>query len=112
MAFEIHVDKAPLRVADSGTVYIGQTRVTLQTVIAAFHLGDSPEQIIMSFDVLSLADVYAVIAYYLCHREEVDAYIHQQEVESEKFRKKMETEHPEMFALQRKFAKLKRQQKK
>ncbi|MDQ7025619.1 MAG: DUF433 domain-containing protein [Anaerolineae bacterium] len=111
MAFEIHVDKAPLRVADTGTVCIGQTRVTLQTVIAAFHRGESPEQIILNFDVLSLADVYAVITYYLNHREEVDAYIQQQEVESEQIRQEMESEYPEMFVLQRKFAKLKQQQK-
>ena len=112
MVLEIHVDKAPLRTGDSGVVYVGQTRVTLQTVVMAFQLGSTPEQIIVDYDALSLADVYTVIAYYLHHREEVDMYIQQQDEAGDKLRQKMQAEHPEMFELQRKLAELKRQQQK
>jgi uncharacterized protein (DUF433 family) len=112
MVLEIHVDKAPLRTTASGVVYVGQTRVTLQTVVMAFQLGSTPEQIIVDYDALSLADVYAVIAYYLHHREEVDTYIQQQDEAGEKLRQQMQAEHPEMFELQRKLSERKRQQQK
>ena len=99
MVLEIHIDATPLRTNDGGTVYIGQSRVTLTTVIAAFHRGDSPEQIVDSFDVLSLADVYAVIAYYLKHRDEVDAYIKEQDNAATQLRQDLEIRQPDMFSL-------------
>ena len=49
----------------------------LDSVIYAWQSGESPEQIVDDFDVLSLADVYAVISYYLQHRADVDAYLRQ-----------------------------------
>jgi uncharacterized protein (DUF433 family) len=99
MVLEIHVDKAPLRTGDSGVVYIGKTRVTLQTVIMAFQLGSTPEQIIVDYDALSLAEVYAVIAYYLRHREEVDKYIQQQEILSEQVRQEILAKNPDLIGL-------------
>jgi uncharacterized protein (DUF433 family) len=111
MVFEVHVDKTPLRVSDSGTVYIGQTRVTLETLIAAFHRGETPEQIIQSFDVLSLVEVYAVITYYLRHQDEVDAYIRQHEVEAEHIRQTIIAKNPDLVGLrERLLARLKHKQ--
>jgi len=63
----------PLRVDGTGTIRIGKTRVILDLVIGAFHMGQPPEQIVQAYDALKLADVYAVIAYYLAHRTEIDA---------------------------------------
>lgn len=100
-------ETAPLRASLGGTIYIGETRVTLETVIAAFHQGDSPEQIVDSYDVLKLADVYAVIAYYLYHREEVDAYIRESQTEAERVRQKIQAEQPEMFTLRARLLALK-----
>lgn len=49
--------------------------MTLDTVIARYQQGDTPEDIHAGFDVVPLNDVYAVIAYYLAHRGELDAYL-------------------------------------
>ena len=72
-------EPVPITKDDSGMIRINGTRVTLQTLVYAFRQGDSPEQIVESYPVLRLADVYMVIAYYLNRRDEVDAYVREQE---------------------------------
>jgi len=81
----------PLIVDRDGAIRVGGTRVLLEVVIGAYQRGDSPEQIARSFDVLKLEDVYAVIAYYLSHRADVDAYIRQVNEAGEELRRKLET---------------------
>ena len=58
-----------------GTLRIAGTRVSLDSVIHAFWEGATPEEICQDFSSLSLAQVYGVIAYYLNHRDKVDAYL-------------------------------------
>jgi uncharacterized protein (DUF433 family) len=77
----------PLRLDESGTLRVGKTRVTLDTVIHVYEDGASPEEIVQEFDTLSLADVYGVISYYLRHREEVQAYLEQRQQEAEEMRR-------------------------
>lgn len=67
--------ESPLRTDQYGTVRVGGTRVTLDSVIGAYKRGDSPEEIAEGFPALALADVYAAIAYYLSHQGEADAYL-------------------------------------
>ncbi|MGC9948686.1 MAG: DUF433 domain-containing protein [Bryobacteraceae bacterium] len=45
------------------------------TLIDAFLEGATPEEIYQEYPSVDLADVYAVIAYYLGHRDVVDAYL-------------------------------------
>jgi uncharacterized protein (DUF433 family) len=73
----------PLREAEDGTWRAGNTRVLFDLVVYAFNNGRTPEEIVQSFDTLQLEDVYAVLAYYLANRSEVDAYLKEQEQESE-----------------------------
>jgi uncharacterized protein (DUF433 family) len=86
----IHADAVPLRVDDTGTVRVGKTRVILELVVHAFRDGATPEQLVQDYDTLDLADVYAVIAYYLRHRDEVDAYLAERERQADELRKKIE----------------------
>lgn len=79
MASVPYVEPIPITRDQDGVFRVGGTRVTLQTLIYAFHRGDTPEQMIDSYPVLRLADVYSVIAYYLNHRDEVNAYVQEQE---------------------------------
>jgi len=65
----------PLRTDEHGKIRIGNTRVLLELVIYAFQQGETAEGIVDSYSTLKLADVYAVLAYYLTHRAEVDAYM-------------------------------------
>jgi uncharacterized protein (DUF433 family) len=73
-----------------GVIRVSGTRVTLDTVIARHHQGDSPETIHDSFDVLPLNDIYAVIAYYLAHQDEINDYLNRRKEEGEHTRQEVE----------------------
>ncbi|ETX02394.1 DUF433 domain-containing protein [Candidatus Entotheonella palauensis] len=85
-------ENIPLRTDAHGTIRVGNTRVTLSTVIASFDRGATPEAIVDSFNTLNLEDVYLVIGYYLRHRDEVKAYLKQEREEGEALRKSIEAE--------------------
>lgn len=51
------------------------TRVPLDTLVAAFVRGDSPESIHESYPTVTLGDIYAVLTYCVRHRAEVNAYL-------------------------------------
>jgi uncharacterized protein (DUF433 family) len=75
MTTPIASDPIPLETDAEGVMRVGKTRVTLDTVIAAFVDGATAEEIVQQYPSLNLADVYAVIAYYLRRRSEVEAYL-------------------------------------
>jgi uncharacterized protein (DUF433 family) len=68
-------EPVPLTTDTDGIIRVGSTRVTLDTIVAAFHEGMTAEGIVEQYPSLGLADVYSVIAYYLHHRVEVDQYL-------------------------------------
>ncbi len=76
-----------------GSFRIAGTRVSLDSVIHAFWEGATPEEICQDFPSLSLAQVYGVIAYYLNHRDEVDAYLQVGHEEIEKLQKEFTARH-------------------
>lgn len=80
----------PLSMDATGTVRVHGTRLTLDTVLGAYERGDTPAEIVEGFPSLSLADVHAIIAYYLRHREEVDAYLAEGEAKAAQIRKLVE----------------------
>jgi uncharacterized protein (DUF433 family) len=84
---EIVADPVPLATDEDGMVRIAGTRITLDTLIACYQQGDNAAKIVENFPTLQLADVYAVIAYYLRHQEEVDRYLEQNEREAEEVRR-------------------------
>lgn len=65
----------PIREDKEGVLRVGHSQVTLDLVIGAWKLGESPESIQRSFNTLKLADIYTVIAYYLQHQMEVEEYL-------------------------------------
>ena len=95
MSLEVEPPPVPLQADEQGVMRVGKTRVRLDTVITAWKQGDSPEQIVENFDVLDLADVYAVISYYLNHRAEVEAYLEQNRQEAERLRAENEHRFPQ-----------------
>ena len=89
----------PLRADAHGAIRVSDTRVTLDTLIARYHQGDSPEAIHEGFPTVPLTDIYAVIAYYLAHRDEVDAYLRERDEEAERIRQEVEANYtPEQLA--------------
>ncbi len=57
-----------------GNLYIGDSRVTLQTLIEAWQSGRTPEQLHDSFPTVPLVAIYGAITYYLEHKGEADAF--------------------------------------
>ena len=90
MTLAISVEPVPLQTDPDGVVRIANTRVTLETVIGAFLDGASAEEIAYQYTSLDLADVYAVIAYYLRRRSDVDAYLQQRQEQADAVRKQNE----------------------
>ena len=89
----------PLRTDQDGAIRIGETRVLLEMVVRAFERGATPEGIVQSFPSLKLGDVYAVIAWYMQNRAEVDAYMRRVEADSERIRREIEAAQPDMTEL-------------
>src|SRR5579859_5582892 len=50
-------------------------RIGLEHIVEAYKEGETPEQIAAYYKSLSLEHIYAVIAYYLHNRDDVDAYL-------------------------------------
>ena len=90
----IQPDPVPLR-SDGGTgLRVGDSRVSLDTVIEEFENGADPEGIVNAYPTLRLADVYAVIAYYLRHQDEVKEYLRQREEEADRLQQEIEAKQP------------------
>jgi uncharacterized protein (DUF433 family) len=87
-------EQIPIRADEYGRLRVGNTRVLLDLVIYSFRLGSTPDRIIEQYPSLSLDDVYLAIGYYLRHRDEVDAYLRQQEEEAKAFQEAYEKEYP------------------
>ena len=66
---------SPLRLDKGGVVRVGRTRVTLDSVLAAYLEGESAEGVVERFPTLDLADVHATIAWFLRHRAEAEEYL-------------------------------------
>ena len=82
----------PLLVDADGVVRVGRTRVTLETVITAFLNGSTAEQIAQDYAVLQLADVYAVIHFYLRQREQVEPYLAERRAAGEATQRQIESQ--------------------
>jgi uncharacterized protein (DUF433 family) len=65
----------PLHEDENGVLRVGGTRVSLESVVIAFDRGASAEEIVDSYPTLTLASVYATLAYVLTHRQMVDEYL-------------------------------------
>jgi uncharacterized protein (DUF433 family) len=68
-------EKIPIEADKDGVIRVGNTRVTLETLVSAFNGGSTAEEIAYQFPVLNIADVYAVITYYLRYRDTVEKYL-------------------------------------
>ena len=76
----------PVETGADGVIRVSKTRVTLDTLIAAFKDGATPEEIAQQYPAVPLADVYAVIAYYLKRPNDVEAYLGQRRQHADQVR--------------------------
>jgi uncharacterized protein (DUF433 family) len=84
----------PLQVEPDGVVRVLGTRLSLETVVAAFDEGATAEEIVQRYPSLELGAVYAVIAYVLDNRSEVDAYVAARRSDARALQAKVEAQFP------------------
>ena len=75
MTVALQSETAPLRETPDGVLCVGGSRAPLDTVVDAFEEGLTPEEILQQYPSLELPDIYAVIGYFLRHREEINRYL-------------------------------------
>jgi uncharacterized protein (DUF433 family) len=84
----------PLVEGPDGVVRVSRTRVSLETLVAAFDAGATAEEIVQRYPSLDLTAVYAVIAYVLDHRDEVSVYVAKREHEARALQAEIEAYSP------------------
>jgi uncharacterized protein (DUF433 family) len=94
MAETLIVEPVPLVSGADGVMRVGGTRVTLDTILAAFSKGATAEEIAQQYPSVSLADVYQVIAYSLRHTSEVETYLARRHEENQEVRRANEARWP------------------
>lgn len=72
----------PLTIGKDGTIRVAGSRVSLDSILAEFKRGATPEQIQEDFPSLALRDIYAAIAYYLSNCDSLEAYLKAQQREA------------------------------
>jgi len=71
----VSVEVVPLAPDVDGVIRVGNTRVTLDTLVLCFLEGATAEEIAQQYPSVSLADIYYVIGYYLRHTATLQAYL-------------------------------------
>lgn len=97
----IHTDAPPLRRDALGALRIGQSRVLLELVIRAFQGGATPEMIVQRYPTATLADIYAVIAYYLRHPQDIEGYLAAREAAAQQIREHIQHEQGDLSEIRR-----------
>ncbi len=89
---EVHAppERVPISTDADGVIRVGGTRVTLDTLVAAFDFGATAEEITHQYPSIALADVYSVIAYYLRHQSDVRAYLAERQKQATQVREENE----------------------
>jgi len=91
MEIILQTETPPLRRDASGALRVGRSRVLLELVIRAFQNGATPEVIAQRYPSAPLADIYAVIAYYLRHRADIESYLTEREQKAQEVRHRIES---------------------
>lgn len=91
MSVVVSTSEIELTKTEEGVIRVGNSHVSLDTVIIAFSQGATPEQIVEDYDSLDLSEVYAVISYYLQNRMEVEEYFAKRKIHRNKLRADIES---------------------
>lgn len=86
----------PLRMDEGGALRVGAGRVTLDLVVEQYENGVTPEDLVRAYGTLQLADVYAVIAFYLRNKPEVQEYLARRQAAACALRERIESDRPRL----------------
>jgi len=68
-------ERRDVRVDEHGAMRIGNSRVMLDSIVAGFEQGHSPETLQQQHPAPSLEEAYGAITFYLAHTDEVHTYL-------------------------------------
>jgi uncharacterized protein (DUF433 family) len=88
------IERVPIHTDADGVVRVAGTRVTLDTIVAAFEAGATAEEIAQQYSSVPLVDVYSVITHYLRHKAEVDVYLSKRKAQADRVREEIERRFP------------------
>jgi uncharacterized protein (DUF433 family) len=94
MTLLIDMEPIPLKEDGDGVIRVAQTRVTLDTVVHTYLDGAAAEEIVQQYPSLNLADVYAVISYFLRHSADVESYLQKRQTQADSVHKENENRFP------------------
>ncbi|MCS6783238.1 MAG: DUF433 domain-containing protein [Gloeomargarita sp. SKYG98] len=91
-------EPVPLVEQPTGELWVAGTRIGLEDVWELYQQGYSPEEIVLAYPSLQLADVYAVLTYALRHPEQVAAYVQQQREQARQAEQAVQAFYPRELA--------------
>src|SRR4051812_33399485 len=96
MSAELNVAPRPVPLYQdaTGRWRMRESRIPLERVVQYHQAGATPEAIVDAFDTLRLADVYAVVGFYLDNKEAVDDYIRYWDARADEVEKKIREDFP------------------
>jgi len=98
----------PIRIDEHGVARVGGTRIPLETIVAAFRRGASPEEIVHAYSALKLSDVYKAISFIIDHPGEIAEYMKAVDADRATSLKLVE-EHGDLYYLRDKLLALQRE---
>lgn len=84
----------PIECTVDGVLRVEGTRIPIDTIIRAFQQGATAEEMALRYPTLKLADIYAVLSYYLQSQAEMDAYLQQRQEDAARVRQENEARFP------------------
>jgi uncharacterized protein (DUF433 family) len=85
---------AYVRRDEHGALRVADTRVPIDSIVAAFQQGHSPETMQQQYPALTLEQIYGALTYYLAHADEVNDYLRGQERLWHEWQQRCEHEQP------------------
>ena len=74
----------PLTQDERDSIRVTGSRVTLDTIVRRYQVGDSVKRIHSGFPTVSVAQIKAILDWYHQHQAEVDEYLEELDAENEK----------------------------
>ncbi|HUO08794.1 MAG TPA: DUF433 domain-containing protein [Phycisphaerae bacterium] len=99
MTLSVQPEAPPLRREPDGALRVGDSRILLELVLHAFIDGATPEAIVQRYPSLALSDVYAVVAYYLRHKADVDEYLAHREADAQQAKSRIDSSQPDLSSI-------------
>ena len=107
MAIALEPLTLPLQEDEHGVLRVTGSRVPIDLLIYAYRNGATAEEIALDYPTLKLADIHAVLSFYLLNQADADAYLETQEALSEEVYQKVMSKSPQAELRKRLRARLK-----